>query len=490
MSGLTPRIDAILALLRPAFNQQRSWNRMHDLAYALLTCLGRHTITGLLCNTGQQFVDWSANYRLFGHKRFDVGTVWQTVLAQAARLMPHNVPLFAVLDDTIVRKRGKKVYGAGWRRDPLGPRFQTNLVWAQRVVQASAILPTDAVAAIPNTDPGPVPGPGRAIPVGLVALPKPDKPRQDATPEQVQAYKAECAAASTALLGSQCIARVRRALTDTPGNQTRALVFAVDGGYTNRTVFRSIPANTTLIGRLRADAHLNALPAPAAQAAPTGRPRLYGETLPTPEAVRQDEQVRWLPANVYAAGRLHQFQVKTLSPVRWKPAGAKDCRLVVIRPLAYRRTKQAKVHYRQAAYLICTDPQLPIDQLVQAYVWRWEAEVGFRDQKTLLGLGEAQVRTQSSVQSVCAFVAATYAILHLAAAQAGITDTGLPLPRWRNSAPPKRLSTAQLINRLRAELWAHALRLPLDGFDAAVGRLRSHQNPTTTLASAVCYAQN
>src|SRR5690606_18585334 len=48
--------------------------------------------------------------------------------------------IYAHMDDTLLRKTGKKVDGTKWIRDPLGPPFQTNLVWGQRSIQTSLSL--------------------------------------------------------------------------------------------------------------------------------------------------------------------------------------------------------------------------------------------------------------------------------------------------------------------------------------------------------------
>ena len=48
----------------------------------------------------------------------------------------------------------------------------------------------------------------------------------------------------------------------------------------------------------------------------------------------------------------------------------------------------------EPAYLICTNPDLPLQALHQAYLWRWDIEVNFRDEKTILGVGQAQVRSE------------------------------------------------------------------------------------------------
>jgi hypothetical protein len=49
-------------------------------------------------------------------------------------------PLVMLMDDTLIRKRGRKVYGTSWKRDPLGLHFHTNFAWGQRFVQLSAAL--------------------------------------------------------------------------------------------------------------------------------------------------------------------------------------------------------------------------------------------------------------------------------------------------------------------------------------------------------------
>src|ERR1035438_6925244 len=67
--------------------------------------------------------------------------------------------------------------------------------------------------------------------------------------------------------------------------------------------------------------------------------------------------------------------------------------------LAYRLRKGSKLLYRDPAYLICTDPELDPRQIIETYFQRWDIEVNFRDEKTLLGVGQAQVRAAASVES-------------------------------------------------------------------------------------------
>ena len=189
----------------------------------------------------------------------------------------------------------------------------------------------------------------------------------------------------------------------------------------------------------------------------------------------------------FCADKRHLFQVKTVSPVRWAGTGSRDVRLVVIRPLSYRRSKGARLLYREPVYLICTDHELPLDKLLQAYLWRWEIELNFRDEKTLLGMGEAQVRTQAAVETVPSLIAAAYAFLMLAGSNTG-QSSALPLPKWQTATKSQRKSTARMIGMFRSHLWGKAMGVNLSHFAKQVN---STANPVLfekTLPSAICYA--
>ena len=116
--------------------------------------------------------------------------------------------------------------------------------------------------------------------------------------------------------------------------------------------------------------------------------------LPTPEELRQDGKIPWQKARIYGAGKIHDLKYKSIGPVLWrKGAGAKLLRLFVIAPLGYRRTKSSRLYYRDPAYLLATDLSSPLSILIQAAFDRWEIEVNHREEKNLMGVGQAQVRS-------------------------------------------------------------------------------------------------
>jgi hypothetical protein len=233
----------------------------------------------------------------------------------------------------------------------------------------------------------------------------------------------------------------------------------VDGTFTCRAVLRDLPAGTTLIGRLRKDARLFGLPTNAQENRGRGRRTGYGDRLPTPEQYRQDPSIPWESVRACAAGNTFDFDVKLIRPLRWKTAGAqRDLSLLIVRPIAYRLQQGAPLNYRQPAYLLCTDPTLSAQQILQAYLWRWEIELNFRDEKTLLGLGQPQVRTEPAVRTTAAFFVFIYALLLLALHRSRMMHAPFPLPRWRRPSPKRpltRITTAQALSAFRAHLWCH-----------------------------------
>jgi len=475
--SLTDELDSLFNECHPAFSSHRAWAKSRELMYGELTCLGRHTVTGMLTASGNQFCDWSGAYRLFSEQRVDLPRIMQVVQANVlkeASCLPYVV---AHLDDTVIKKTGRLIPGTAWRRDPLGPRFQTNLVWGQRFIQLSLALPREGQI-----------GQSRAIPVDFHHCPTAVRPRQPAEEERWQAYREEKKAARLSHQGSERIALLRRALDD-QGYRDKELVVGVDGSYTNKEVLRKLPRGTTLVGRVRKDTKLYGLP----QAKPgSGRKCVYGTRLPTPEEVRRSDQVPWQQVEAWAAGKAHRFDIKVVRDARWRSAGPQNLTLVVVRPLGYRLSKGSRMLYREPAYLICTETGLDIQAILQAYLWRWEIEVDFREEKTLLGCGQAQVRNPNSAESLPAFVAALYGLLHLASHRAAASPNAamLPRPKWYRREDAKRITTGDLLNNLRAQLWAKAANQNFSDFVNSQIKTRSLRNEPSYNGSAAFYVRN
>ncbi len=405
-------------------------------------------------------------------QRLPVEGIWAEVQKQT--LMRTSGPWIVALDDSSTRKTGRCIPGCGWRRDPLSPPFHVNFAWGQRVLQFSAALPAADDSA-------------RLIPVDWCEAPLPRKPVARADDAHWEAYREARKQANLKQVAAERMGRLRTVAGERP------IHFVTDGRFTNRTVLRQLPLQSVLIGRVRKDTKLYAVA--AAQPGAVGRPRRYGALQPTPEALRTDETVPWSELEAFAAEERRTFRVKTLGPVLARIAGVDTpVRIVVIAPLGYRLRKNGKLLYRKPAYLICTDPNLPVARLVQEYLWRWDIEVNFRDEKTLLGVSEAQVTQPEAVMRHPSSAVAAYALLLLAAHDAYGHDQlppSVPLPKWRRGEPPLRATTGLLLSQLRVELWSHCLRREsLSHFTSTSAPDQNPDKLNLSLASAVFHAHN
>ncbi len=465
---------------REAFGQDRIALRARNLGFGTLTCLGRQTVSGILTSSGQQFMDWTAAYRSFSQERIDTNKLFEVSQKEVLKELPSKQLLVAHMDDTILKKNGKKVSGCSWRRDPLGPPFHTNFIWGQRFLQISMALPSQEG----NVQ-------SRAIPVDFHHCPTANKPKKDATQSEIDQYKELQKELNLSIQGVQRIIKLRQFL-DQNGAKDKELYLSVDGSYTNNTVLKNLPLGVTLIGRIRKDTRLHSIPDSSKN---VGRRRIYGEKIPTPEQIRKSEDIPWQHVRAWAAGKEHVFDVKVVNDLRWEKAGDKhNLQLVIIRPLRYRLTLNSKLLYREPAYLICTDNNLDIQKLLQAYIWRWEIEVNFRDEKTIFGSGKAQVRNEKSVSNLPAFKAAVYSYLLLAAHKVyrkpDRTEI-LPRPIWYSRKKHQRLTTSEIVNLIRSQLWAKSLGC--DSFGGFVKRemeTRSRKNCSSTLTSSLLYLRN
>lgn len=446
-----------------------------------LVGLGRNTITGMLSVCGRQFHDWTAACRLFSRERVNTGALFGVIHAGICEQLPEAAPFVALVDDTLLRKTGARIYGVSYRRDPLGPAFQTNLIRAQRFVQLSAAVPY-------------APGASEAsvIPIDFVHAPTPAKPKKTALVEEWEGYRQKRRLSAMPLVAAGRIKLVRERLDQTPEGRKRMLWEVGDGGYSNGTTFKNLPERTVYIGRIRKDAKLYELPV-CREPGGKGRKRVYGKQVPTPEEMRQDESIPWQTAKAWAAGREHSFRVKVAGPFRSRMAGARHLlRLVIISPLGYRLRKGGRLLYRKPAYLVCTEPELGVEKIVQAYAWRWGIEVNHRDEKQLIGVGQAQVRTPKAVEQAPALLVINYAMLLLAAFKTyrdAPIPNALPRPKWQKHLSPRRATTAQLIRQLRGELWGKALGIEdCSGFVNSKPHDLKPEKCLPSLQDAVLYA--
>ena len=426
--------------------------RLERMSLSLPDPRARHRVTraglGLLCGEAPKTItsalewngargDWSAEYRLFSKTRWNSEDLFQPILAEAVARTDSG-PIYAAIDDTLVRKTGRNIPGTSYARDPLSPPFRINLVLGQRFLQTS-------VMARAGKD-----RPWRSIPVAFRHAP-PLKAPPRATPAEKEAVRKARKRWNISAMAREELHRLRAQLDALPDGRNRVLLMTGDGSFANRSFLTDIPKGVTLVVRMRKNARLRK-PLPNDQRVGN---RKYGAPLPTPDEMLRSRRIRKRTLSVTVSGRRRTLKYKVVRNVCW-PHTTKDRKatMILIHPLRYRLRAGGKLLYKQPAYLYVIGEPVKIIDAIIAYLLRWGIEVNFRDEKTILGVGNAQVWNPQSVARAPAFLVACYAALLLtsmAILNDERTDVFDPLPPWRKDKV-RHPSTRDLIRLLRKQI--------------------------------------
>jgi hypothetical protein len=431
---LLVRFLALVSLWRPVFRQERSFQRALRQAVGALLVVGSATLTRILAGLGLDQQDWSADYKLYARADWDEQALFDALLPSALAHCPGPfVPV--ALDDTRLRKTGRRIPTAFWQRDPLSPPFHVNLQWGLRFLQASLLLPLHRKYKVN----------ARAVPVRFLLAPSLKKPGAKATRQEQARFRQQRKQYNLSRQSVNLLIGLRASL-DQAGASHKRLLVAGDGSFCNRTLFRTPLERMDLLCRTRADLRL-------CRPAPAGSRRTYDAQKFTPEQVRQDESIAWQSTKLWHGGKRRKLRYKEVEYVLWQSgAGPRPLRLLVVAPVPYRRTPRSRLSYHRSAYLLTTDRSTPALQLLQVYLDRWEIEVNHREEKTTLGVGQAQLWNRKSVARQPALVVAAYSALLLASLEAyGATrnEAYRLLPKWRRKR--QRPSCLDLVTLLRQQ---------------------------------------
>lgn len=444
--------DALLEILRdwtPAFAQARSAERAMVQSLGFLLALGRRTLSRSLWALGRQNRDWSADYKLHSRADWKTQDLFQPILQRAARFCDDAL-LVVAMDDTRIRKTGRKILTAFYQRDPLSPKFRFNLMWGLRFLHFSLLVPLyRSNAEIPP----------RSLPIRFLEVPAIKKPGKKASAAQIQAHRLAVKQHNLSHYTVELLQELRRS-ADSAALNSRLILAVGDGGFCNRTLLRKPLDRIEILVRARRDCRL------CLAAAPGGR-RFYSADPFTPDQIRQREALPWQQARIFHGGQWRQVRYKEVVSVYWRcAAGKRPLRLLVVAPVPYDSGKSNRKYYRDPAFLLTTDLHHSALVLLQAYFDRWQIEVNHREIKDTLGVGQAQLRHPRSVPRQPAMLVAAYSALLLAGIQVfGDTraQTFPALPKWRRNA--RRPSCLDLITVLRQQVAS------TDGSSSLSGRI-------------------
>ena len=117
------------------------------------------TISSAVVEQGSASEDWSSSYRLFSQSKWDADDCFDCLLDRGLAYIPKHGTVVIIADDSLMRKTSINISMTSYMKDPIGPKFRTNLVIGQRFLEFSLMV---------FSRNGEV---GRAIPVSFEMIP-------------------------------------------------------------------------------------------------------------------------------------------------------------------------------------------------------------------------------------------------------------------------------------------------------------------------------
>lgn len=354
-------IAPVIELFRPAFSAPTFAN-FRFLMLAWLKC-GQAKISRMLRLAGQmaglfpkhrgQPKHFSAFYKFFSQAKWSLDGLGR-ILSRAfeARLGDRVVIL---VDDTVFRRTGPRILGAGVHYDPLSSTYsgkqgrQTRFCFGLKFVVVAIFVPSGWMRCG-----------GIAIPLFFRLYRSP----KTCSEEEHTKFT---------VLAVELI----RVLEELWGD--KQLVVCGDRDYSCQTVLHGIDAGTEMVGRLPMDARLcdpdfEQTPGP-------GRPRKWGYGLPKPKELAADTSHPWRRVWLYIYGGQVTLWVKTMQ-AQWKRAPAERTLTVVV-------TRDPKGRIDDACFFR-TRAGCSVEEVLIPASLRWTIESCFRDTKQHLRLEDVQ----------------------------------------------------------------------------------------------------
>jgi hypothetical protein len=383
MWTMIPSLERLVQDLAPAFTEP-TFQTHCQLLLGWLMCLGTRN-PYRVCQVIHADHDiprserhpFDRFYNFFSRSAWNVSDLAYQVAVLAVTLLNPLGLLYLVVDDTLLHKRGQKVWGLGWFRDAVAStkkRVATAPGHNWVVLGLAVPLPWD---------------PERIFCLALTArLHRPGK-GQPSCPQ----------------LARQMLDEV---LGWFPG---RHAILIGDGAYASKAVLEGRDSRAQFVGRLRADAALYEV---EPRRVPKGRPGpkpQKGARLPSPKQAavkadrgRDEEAWFWREVSARAYGRTRVLQVLSYRAVWPHVLGLEPVLVVVV------RDPEQKM---KDTYLFSTVAAEGEAWVIEAFARRWSVEVLFRASKQELDIEGPQHWCEGSVQKVAPWVWLTQSVLTL-----------------------------------------------------------------------------
>jgi len=417
MLRLPARFADVILCFAPLFFQ-RSWRHAEMLLIGAILTPGQRTVTSILRITGlgreRRFVNY---HRVLNRAAWSGRAAARGLLGLLLDAFVPKGPVILGLDDTIERRRGKRIRAKGIYRDPVRSSHG-------HFVKASGLRWLSLMLLVP------IPWAGRvwALPF-LTAL----APSERYSREHRKRHK------KLTDWARQLVLQARRWMPKRP------LVLVADSSFAALELLATLVRHGVIcVTRLRLDAALYK-PAPPRRPGTIGRPRTKGARLPSLAEVLTDTATPWQRVIVpgwYGEGdRL--VEICSGSAV-WHHAGLPvvPIRWVLLRDPHRRFDPQA---------LLCTDLAQDPVQIVRWFVQRWQLEVTFREVRDHLGVETQRQWSDKAIARTTPCLLGLFSIVTLLGTRVSHhTSLRVSATAWY---PKKRPTFSDTLAAVRRQVW-------------------------------------
>ncbi len=434
---------SLLMHARPAFSQERVFRRAVALFFGELFTLDRHPVTQLLRALGATETDPSAWYRIFSEERFSESQASRQLFQETLVDVPPEDPYVTTVDAVLLPRSGSHMAGSSWWVGKNTAPFHPGLARAQRFVEITCLTPEQDSYV-------------RAIP--LRWLPAPTAKAVPCAAPVRKEWEA----------GLENLRWARQEL-DQQGRAAEELVAVMDGTDDTQGIWKDLPPRTVALVRCARNRALWELPPGRAEPPGAGHPVWYGDRLPAPhQYLRPRSALR--PLTLRIRGKDRHLPYRVVGPVLVE--GAPRCPLFLLVVGGHSKkagTRRVRTYNRDPAYYLVNARRdahghwvlpYPVEQLLRWAWQRWECEVGHREMKSALGIGEKQCWGETSALTSVQWGVWVYGICVLGAYRTwGITGGPRRSGRWCRSA--QRWSLSGMWQAYRSEVWGYSGFSPL-----------------------------
>jgi hypothetical protein len=413
---------------------QPSFENFCTLLAGWVFCFGRRTVTGLLVAAGAvEGKHFSVYHRFFSRAVWSFDALGHVALKLALPFVPTGPPILLAVDDTLGRKSGRHIWGAGMHHDPLRstparPAFSFAHSWVTLAIVVKRPWTQDRYFALPFL---------------FRLFRKKRKKRPPGRPKGERKSTGEATAQAYQTRPQLAAEMLEIAAQWLPGRRIRVVG---DAEYSGGSVSRQLPDRVALVGRMPMNAALYAQPEPR-QPGARGRPRKRGARRPSPKDLATSRRVRWTRTTAHLYGRKVKVQLKSMTALWYHSAGTRLLKIVVVRDPSGRRKDDC---------FFTTDVSMRPVEILETIARRWPLEVTFRDAKQLLGFEGPQSRTRKAVERTAPLALLLYSLVVLWYAHHGHAfreQGGVKRPWYRKKKTP---SFADMLAALRQASWAEA----------------------------------